>query len=162
MIRSASCLVLALLAPVAAVAQAGCPGPDGIRSGALTGTWRVGGGAAQVGGSPMLGGSDEVVIQSTGGGVTLTIERVRISLNRVPAGTAGWTWVVGNGIAITPEEFGIVALCPNEDMTRFEGTMVIEGQTVTWRLMVESETEAYVYWTFPGPPPADGIFPISK
>lgn len=139
-----------------------CAGARDLRASQLTGTWTVFQGGAQVSGAPMLGGSDKVVVQSSGGGITLEIEGQRFSLNRVADTAPAWDWEAGGDVNVSSAEFEVVLGCDNDRLARFEGSQKIAGQLVTWRFMAETERDAHIYWSFAGPPAASGLFSLTK
>lgn len=154
MIRAAA---LGFLIAVPALAQAACPDLGGVNGAALTGTWSAGPGWAQTMNSPMVGGSDEIVVQSSGGGITLVIEGRRIALNRLADGAPGWTWDLQEGVAVTAAEAGIVLGCDINDMIRYEGS----AMGVTWRAMVSGRDSMLLHWSMPNPPSA-GLFLVTR
>jgi hypothetical protein len=161
MLRPGLALLAAFAAATPAAAQ-NCAGALDIKGSALTGTWTVVKGAAQTGGAPMAGGSDKVAMQATGGGLTLEIDGFRIPLNRVQPGVAPWTWTKTADAAVDSEEFEVVLGCDNDALARYEGTQKVAGQIVTWRLMVETASDAYVLWSFSGPPASSGLFALDR
>lgn len=110
----------------------------------------------------MMGGTNRVVLQSTGNGLSADIGSFSFSMKRLPEGEPEWVWDKAEGVSVDNAEFNIVMGCPNNQMTRYQGEMAVEGQIVTWRLMAASEDFATLYWSFPGPPAAQGLFEISK
>jgi hypothetical protein len=156
-------LALASLLAFAPAAMAqNCAGALDVKGSALTGTWTVVKGEATTGGNPMIGGSDTLSMQTTGNGLTLQIEGYRIPLTRVDPATVPWVWERSADAVVDSNEFAVVLGCENDALGRYEGTQRVAGQTVTWRVMVESATSAYVLWTFPGPPPSVGLFALTK
>jgi hypothetical protein len=151
------CLAAALAAPGAVVAA--CPGPDGITSTQMTGTWSVGTGEAFVNSAPMLGGSNELVLQGSGGGLTLTVEGQRVRLDRVTA-VEGWDTDIG--AVISSNDVAIVLGCELGAMSAWRGIMVVDGETVTWQVIAVSTTNAVVQWSFVGGVVAQGVFQITK
>ena len=139
-----------------------CAGARDLRASQLTGTWTVFKGGAQVSGAPMLGGSDKVSVQSSGGGITLEIEGQRFSLNRVPDSAAAWKWEAGGDVKVSSDGFELVLGCDNDRLARFEGSQKVAGQLVTWRFMAETDRDAHIYWSFAGPPAAAGLFSLTK
>lgn len=128
-----------------------------IRAGALTGTWTVDLGAAQTMGAPMAGGSDELVVQSSGGGLTLTIEGRRIALQRLPDTAAGWDWETGEGVAVDASDAGIALGCDVNAMARFQGS----ADGVTWQVMAPSHDALLVRWSMTNPAGA-GLFLVTR
>lgn len=145
----------ALILP--AVVQARCIPAADLRSGALTGTFLVDQGAAQTMGAPMAGGSDELVVQSSGGGLTLVIEGRRIALQRLPDTAAPWDWETSPGVAVTATDAGIVMGCDINAMARFQGT----ADGATWRVMAPATDALLVMWILPDPP-SSGLFLVTR
>lgn len=155
--RVALALPLVMSAALAGAAQAQCADPVTLTGRALTGTWSVDSGAAQTMGAPMRGGSDEVVVQSSGGGITLVIEGRRIALDRVPPDAAGWTWEATEGVALTAIEAGVVLGCDINEMARFQGA----AMGVTWRAMAATDNRLLIHWSMASPPSA-GLFLVTR
>jgi hypothetical protein len=151
------CLAAALAAPGAVLAA--CPGPDGITSTQMTGTWSVGTGEAFVNNAPMLGGSNELVLQGSGGGLSLSVEEQRVRLDRV---TAVDGWDTDLGAVISSNEVAIALGCELGAMSVWRGTMVVDGETVTWQVIAVSPANAVVQWSFVGGVVAQGVFQITK
>lgn len=129
----------------------------GLQTSALTGTWAVGTGSAQVSGAPMQGGSNAIALQGSGGGLTLIIDGRRIALQRVAPGAAPWRWATGPGVAVDADETLVVMGCRWGTVGRFEGT--VDG--VLWRVLIQNARFGAIHWSMASPPAA-GLFAISR
>jgi len=156
MIRAiAFCAFLAV--PGAAIAA--CPGPDGVTGAAMTGTWQVGISAANVNAVPMLGRTNEVVLQGSGSGVTLVLDGRRIALARTEA---IFDWKAGTGAAVSASQAAVLFGCDFADMTKWQGKMTADGDVVIWRILALNGREAVLHWSLSGVVQAQGVFHITK
>lgn len=154
--RAPAALLLALAALAPSALAASCDAA-GLPGSALTGTWTVGAGEAQVMGAPMGGGSSQVTLQASGGGLTLGIDGRRMALRRLAADEAPWAWDKGPEVAVTADEALLAFGCSWAEVARYEGT--VSG--VTWRVMIADGGLGAIHWSMASPV-ASGLFAIGR